>query len=329
MHHRCIFLYEYACAVGRDSRLPESFLFEGRAMRDALAEDLARAGCEVILLDDISATEEYYHFQQCLRRADAAWIIAPEIDCILVTRCQWVEAAGIPLLGTDSEVLSWLTDKWQQYLFLQRHGVPVPASTLHPPHDSHGTYVRKPRYGAGCFQVEMPGRLATSTEKEHIREVANDTCLGLEPYCFWQRYMPGQAASIACLCGPRGQLVLRAAAQLLLQGTHFCYLGGYLPLPEPLELRAQRLAYLTLAAVPCLRGYIGIDLVLGAAPDGSEDYVIEINPRLTTSYLGQRALCEQNLAELALAILQGDRVRAPSWRLGTVKFTVRGTVVAA
>jgi predicted ATP-grasp superfamily ATP-dependent carboligase len=48
-----------------------------------------------------------------------------------------------------------------------------------------------------------------------------------------------------------------------------------------------------------LCGYVGVDLVLGR--DGeSEDTVIEINPRLTTSYVGLRAASRGNLAQAML-----------------------------
>jgi predicted ATP-grasp superfamily ATP-dependent carboligase len=54
-----------------------------------------------------------------------------------------------------------------------------------------------------------------------------------------------------------------------------------------------------------LRGYIGIDLVLGVEPDGSDDFVVEINPRPTTSYVGLRAAARTNLAEAMLRIAEG------------------------
>ena len=51
---------------------------------------------------------------------------------------------------------------------------------------------------------------------------------------------------------------------------------------------------------------MGVDLVLGREPDGSEDFVIEINPRLTTSYVGLRAAARSNLAEAMWHVAQGE-----------------------
>jgi hypothetical protein len=44
--------------------------------------------------------------------------------------------------------------------------------------------------------------------------------------------------------------------------------------------------------IPGLRGYVGVDLVL----TGESAQVLEINPRLTTSYVGLRQVSETNLA---------------------------------
>lgn len=83
---------------------------------------------------------------------------------------------------------------------------------------------------------------------------------------------------------------------------------------------------LALAAAKTLSnpvGYLGIDLVLGDDPGGHDDTVIEINPRLTTSYVGLRALARENLAAAMLAVAHGERP-ALSWRLAGVQFTADG-----
>ena len=62
--------------------------------------------------------------------------------------------------------------------------------------------------------------------------------------------------------------------------------------------------------MPPTVGYVGVDLVLGREPDGSEDVVIEINPRLTTSYVGLRAAARTNLAEAMWQVAQGETQRS-------------------
>jgi predicted ATP-grasp superfamily ATP-dependent carboligase len=71
-------------------------------------------------------------------------------------------------------------------------------------------------------------------------------------------------------------------------------------------------------------GYVGVDLVLGEADDGKDDVVIEVNPRLTTSYVGLRRLVCGNLAAAMLAAARGQPV-ALSFAAGRVVFDADGT----
>ena len=62
----------------------------------------------------------------------------------------------------------------------------------------------------------------------------------------------------------------------------------------------QSLAGRVALAIPELWGYAGIDLILG--PDGP--VILEINPRLTTSYAGLRSATGENPAALVLDLLR-------------------------
>jgi predicted ATP-grasp superfamily ATP-dependent carboligase len=121
-----------------------------------------------------------------------------------------------------------------------------------------------------------------------------------------ERYMPGLPASVAMLCGPGGNITLMPCKQRLSDDGRLRYLGGELPLAAGLADRAVALAQRAIAALPVAVGYIGIDLVLGRDPHGIEDAVIEINPRLTTSYVGLRAAAQSNLAESMWQIALGE-----------------------
>lgn len=70
--------------------------------------------------------------------------------------------------------------------------------------------------------------------------------------------------------------------------------------------RATDLAEQCLAALPPARGYVGIDVIVGREADGSEDVVIEVNPRLTTSYVGLRAMTQDNLAKTLVDVAIGE-----------------------
>ena len=60
----------------------------------------------------------------------------------------------------------------------------------------------------------------------------------------------------------------------------------------------------------------------------SDAVVIEVNPRLTTSYLGVRAALEGNVAALALAACAGDLpLSVPARR--HVRYTAAGRILSA
>jgi hypothetical protein len=121
------------------------------------------------------------------------------------------------------------------------------------------------------------------------------------------------------LCGPSGRVALEPCKQRISEDGRLRYLGGQLPLREGLAERARTLGERALAAMPAATGYVGVDLVLGRAPDGSEDAVIEINPRLTTSYIGLRSAVVGNLAQAMWHVARGE-MRTVQFKNETIEF---------
>jgi predicted ATP-grasp superfamily ATP-dependent carboligase len=71
------------------------------------------------------------------------------------------------------------------------------------------------------------------------------------------------------------------------------YSGGLVPFDHPLRAEAFELAEKIVKAFRSLRGYIGVDFVLTE----DEAVAIEVNPRLTTSYVGLRRVASFNVAQ--------------------------------
>jgi predicted ATP-grasp superfamily ATP-dependent carboligase len=140
-----------------------------------------------------------------------------------------------------------------------------------------------------------------------------------------ERYVPGLAASVAVLCGPNGCVTLEPCKQRISEDGRLRYLGGELPLSVGLAERARALAERAVAAMPPATGYVGVDLVLGREPDGSADAVLEINPRLTTSYVGLRAAATINLAESMWQIANGN-MRPIEFSRQSIEFDANGNV---
>jgi predicted ATP-grasp superfamily ATP-dependent carboligase len=127
------------------------------------------------------------------------------------------------------------------------------------------------------------------------------------------------------LCGLAGVTAFPPCWQRLSQDGRFTYHGGSLVRERELAQRATSLAIQAINAMPPARGYVGVDMVLSDAADGLADVVIEINPRITTSYVGLRAAISQNLAGLMLACVRGERpeLHVCDW---SIDFTSDGLV---
>jgi len=222
------------------------------------------------------------------------------------------------LLGCDPQAIRLTSDKLALAEFWRLRRVRHPwtdaferADLVHVP----PPWVLKPRHGAGSQSIYLVHDAETAS---NIIEAEADEWDDWPLTNFVvQQYVPGQAASVAILIGPYQTLALAPCRQHLSTDGRFGYLGGSLPLPTPFAERAARIALQAIAGIDGLRGYVGVDLVLG---DDGVDYAIEINPRLTTSYLGLRQLCEQNLAELMLRVALGERVEPPTWKSQEVQF---------
>jgi len=305
-----VFVYEYLTARGVGN---DPMVREGRAMRDAVAADFAALpGCEVATLD----TDDPAAFAARAAVADWSLVIAPEFDGILSTRCRWVLDAGGRLLGPDLAAVDLTSDKLALADHWRTHGVATPATTDRPPTACEAFPVMwKPRDGCGSTATYL-----LRDRFELARAVAAAEYGG--PMIL-QEFVPGIAASVAVLCGPAGNVPLLPAAQHLSDDGRFHYRGGELPLPDVLAARAVALAERAVGCVPGLCGYVGVDLVLG---DG-RDVAVEINPRLTTSYIGLRALAADNLAGEMVRVAMGGVRRRVRWHDGAVRFTSDGPVV--
>jgi len=332
-----VFLYEYTSA-----RPPEptgSLHSEGWAMLQAVVEDFGNIpGLETMTLvhetsdcqlghscQHIGKRQEQQAFRRLAAEADFTLVIAPEFDDILVSRCRWVLEAGGRLLGAAPQAVSMAADKYVAAKTFEAASIQTPVTILCTDQETRINSfpaVLKPRFGAGSqatFLVRTKNYLEDAL-LQAAREMPDGEFI-LQPF------VAGLPASVAFLVGPAGMVPLLPAAQHLSSDGRFRYQGGEVPLPAGLPERALKLASRAVAAIPGLLCYIGVDLVLGEAEDGSQDFVIEINPRLTTSYIGLRRLARTNLAQALLELTSGKATAPLEWRPGIVRFLADGTLL--
>lgn len=238
--------------------------------------------------------EEYFGtIDDILAKSDAALIIAPESDAILSRLTALAEYAGVPLLGASSDGATIAANKWECSRRFTENGLPTPdtwrsnfAQAAMDAKKYGFPLVIKPIDGAGCEAVSLASDISSfKLAFEQTNLVHKDFLL--------QRYIAGMHASVSILVSANRVSSLSLNRQLIKIGNAFVYQGALVPLQHPQRRRALELARRAVSLVPGLRGYVGVDMIL----TDEECYLIEINPRITSSYIALRQVININLAE--------------------------------
>lgn len=284
----------------------------------AIVTDLLRvAGCDVATTWDgrlgsfphtsrrltvhrTDADNESSVFENLCRDCDAALIIAPEFHGILAGRVRKA-AALTQVLGPTESFVELSTDKLRLSQFLADNQIPsIPASRLDPERPRPGfpyPLVLKPQDGAGSVETFL---IRNRDEFDLcVKELRSSDFHFLQ-----QPFIPGETLSAAAVCS-RGQVceILPVCRQVLSDNGRFEYSGAEWSqsLTNQWQQKSERLITRVLSALPGAGGYLGFDMI---GEDDGSIRLVDLNPRLTTGYLGWRQRTESNLAAL---LLQHDR----------------------
>lgn len=292
-----VVVWEYVTGGGfGGSGVVSSLLAEGRMMLQQVLQDLAAIpdclGVTAALAEaEIAAPGEIHPitaetgiaalWDRLIAGADLVWPIAPETDGILERMVATLCAAGKPVLACGPLSLAIAAAKSRTSRHLAEHGIAVvptfqPGETLPP---SQTGYVIKPDDGAGAeatFRVDVP----PATFEGVI-----------------QPYLEGPALSLSLITASGEAWLLTCNRQRVDQRDgQFRYRGTLVGGAEDRRAVLQPIAAAVARALPDLWGYVGIDLI----DTVTGPIVLEINPRLTTSYVGLGAATGLNPAEVIL-----------------------------
>lgn len=291
-------------------------------------------GNDRLTVESISSLEaELSAFDRLAELADVTLIIAPETDGVLKSRVGRAAELGVETANCSLAAIDLCGDKWQLFRHLNINHLPTIPSEIADFEDPgflsgvDMSCVLKPRFGAGSWlmcQVSCQDQAAWDGAAREYQQV------GISKDVIIQPLVVGQSLSVGCLCQADGSLdVFPIGLQSIAQKS-FQYMGGQIPATIAQDARVQienliRKAYST---IPGLRGYVGFDVML-PHDHPLDPLIIEINPRLTTSYVGYRQLCRQNLAarilESRCSVLHHQKSIAPLlWKPAVVSFRADG-----
>jgi len=293
-----IFLAEYA--VGSDPKLAP----EGAAMLAVLRGSFERCGHRVVLPGPGDfASEIAWNASGC----EAGLIIAPDNVLSRYTRIleQYTDN-----LGCDSTTAAVCANKLMTSRILERHAVAVPGEA------ATGLRVLKPVSGCGAIGVRLTDEPVQEGE-------------------YAERYIEGEHLSVSIVSNRvvgeacekysgRPPVVLAVNRQLITRDGSgaFHYLGGETPLRHPRDAEITKAAVDAVNVLGC-QGYCGVDIVLA-----DKAYVVDVNPRITTSIVGIAACMQEEIADILIAAANGN-APDPVHLSGCVRFSADGKVTPA
>jgi len=258
-----ILLAEYSVCAGIDA-----LAGEGRAMLATLKRSFETAGCTVTIPADFEQG-----LAEASRSCDGFLLIAP--DAMLEKYTAVAEKNSINL-GCSPRVARLCADKQDTTEALLHNGIPAPRII----HEKGIKCVVKPRYGCGAEGVFIS---PSPVEKEGLVST---------------EYIEGEHLSVS-LIGGKTILPLTLNRQHITRTevndiAYLGYNGNEMPYEHPAKKEILDVAAKAGNMLGC-RGLFGIDIVYSDRP-----YVVDVNPRPTTSIMGLVTVMEENIADLIL-----------------------------
>ena len=333
MINQKIFIFEFVSGGGYNKvDIPSSLISEGYAMLRTTIGDFKKLGFQIITLLDIrieflsqylkadkielvKKIDDYIKiYTDCIKESSYCFIIAPEFSNILYNLTKIAKDNKKTVLSVDLEGICLGTSKLITYNFFLENKVNTPQTYAIPFKKKFDldfvlqkfTTLRcpiiiKPEDGVGSESIFY---FETKAQIIHFFEDSNEK-LDLSRNYILQEYIDGEdlsASIINSVCSKKPETMNLIILSINAQNVKFkdsvndsIYLGGFTPVADYELLKNSLEKILKNMDLSSFQGYFGIDFIKKA--DNSIHF-IEINPRLTTSYIGIRNILEYNPLEV-------------------------------
>ena len=262
------------------NEIPAGWLDEGLAMADAAAEDAAAHGTVVRWVDArwAAAVEprrgvrliEKREFAGGEADADLWLIIAPETDGCLRRMAERFRGSRRRVVAPDDDFIRIASSKRRTDVWLRESGIPA-VESLGRDSRYAGPVVSKPDDGCGGDGLRRHANL---------RDVGDDAWNAGRTV---QRRIDGPTASAAVVSGPGRRCCTPPMRTIYRDGV---FEGASL-MEGPDAAALERLTRRVAPRVPPAAGWVGVDYIRDG--DDADDWkVLEINPRMTTTYVSLR-----------------------------------------
>jgi len=341
-----LLVYEYVSGGGfADKPLPVSILSEGFSMLNTLVADFKAAGHSVSTVLDAriaalnppleadciipvsSFKEVNTAIQKASKSVDAVYIVAPESNQVLQSLVTDIEQADVPSLNCRASSIASVSDKAALLQRAKAKGLQTPATIVVNAFDDAARIkqaicgslgfplIVKPVDGVGCAGLSV-----VRNEQQLAGAVAKAASESSNRHFMAQELVDGVAVSVSLFC--TGSDVFSASlnlqdVSLMPPEATSAYTGGQVPFDSSLRSEAFAVAETLVKAFSGLRGYVGVDLVLTE----KQPVLIEVNPRLTVSYVGLRKTVGFNPAQAIINAVFDNELPANNQSRGYAVFS--------
>ena len=326
MNRDKVFIFEFIAGGGfnRDD-MPSSLFCEGFGMLRTIIADFKAISFQIITLLDyrissfsrylkadiinlVNADEDYLKkFKECVKKCEYCLIIAPEFSNILLNLTKIVKDNDKTILSVDLEGIKLGSSKMKTYDFFNKNDLKTPLTfqipmkynsldldfILEKYNKLKSPIVIKPEDGVGgesIYYFESENQII-----EFFQEI--DESFELNRTYILQEYIEGKDLSVSLI---GNSIILSVNSQNInIKDTkkNSEYFGGLTPVENYHEIINDIKTDIKKFNLSEFNGYFGIDFI---RKSDHSFYFIEINPRLTTSYIGIRNIIDKNPAELIL-----------------------------
>jgi predicted ATP-grasp superfamily ATP-dependent carboligase len=308
-----ILIFEYITGGGFNKKdLPPSLLNEGQAMLNALLDNMRQLPQLTIslMLDNRAQTlinsqhintiiidntqNSLQVFTDLVSINEAVWIIAPEFDNILENLCKIVSDSGKILLNSPANAVAITANKWLTYLQLKKQRINtvetalLNTNPLPPAIKNAKEWVIKPIDGVGCSETYIINKITPLSNNKTI----------IQPHILGKKtslsaLFKQSKAWLLCVNQQNFEIINNSYQLTAISVNSHAKSENYQQLLESIAI-----------AFADLWGYVGIDLI----ETDTQILVLEINPRLTSSFIGIEKATGINTAAQVINLLHSEPV---------------------
>lgn len=292
-----IFILEYFLSQKKDEKFKKSFYREGKQILISLIksfnkiEDLELSiyinqdninlfdnfnNIDIIISKNKSQSSYFKKLINLkLNEHDYFLIIAPETNNLLYQITKILENKNLNNIGCSSNCIKKTANKWLLHNNLKNTSIKLAESYLIG--ENELDLDRK------FFPAVIKTKYSAGSELKIVKSKKDFKNLNIKDYKgqIIQKIINGIPGSLSIAANSKKMKILSFNKQII-NPDNFSYLGSIINYKFPEDKKINQLTKIIKQKYPNLNGYFGIDFIFNE----KEVYLLEINPRITSSYIG-------------------------------------------